>query len=71
MKELTPGPQGDYRIGEFNAIMENSVGRSVDTNAIESIITEEAGSYFSGDKDIAAVASIIQNRVQLYLNERQ
>ena len=51
--------------------MENSVGRSVDTNAIESIITEEAGSYFSGDKDIAAVASIIQNRVQLYLNERQ
>ncbi len=71
MKELTPGPEGDYRIGEFNAVMEKSVGRSVDTGAIEDIILEEAGSYFSGDKDAAAVAGIIQNRVQLFLKERQ
>lgn len=71
MKMLTPGPKGDYRIGEFNAVMENLVARRVDTGDIENIILEEAGSYFSGDKDVAAVADIIQNRVQLYLNERQ
>lgn len=71
MKELTPGPEGDYRIGEFNAIMEKSAGRTMDTDAIAEIILEESGSCFSGDRDAAAVAHVIQNRVQLYLNERQ
>lgn len=71
MKELTPGPAGDYRIGEFNGAMEKSVGRAVDTSEIENILLEEVGSYFSGDKDAEAVAQLIQNRVQLYLKERQ
>ena len=71
MKELTPGPAGDYRIGEFNGVMEKSVGRAVDTSEIENILLEEVGSYFSGDKDAEAVAQLIQNRVQLYLKERQ
>ena len=70
-KELTPGPEGDYRIGEYKSVMEKSVGKNVDTSVIEDIIMEEAGSYFSGDRDAAAVAGIIQNRVQLYLNEQQ
>lgn len=71
MKELTPGPAGDYRIGEFNGVMEKSVGRAVDTSEIENILLEEVGSYFSGDRDAEAVARLIQNRVQLYLRERQ
>ncbi len=71
MKELTPGPAGDYRIGEFKEVMEKSVGSAADTAAIENMILEEAGSYFSGDRDAEAVAALIQNRVQLYLNERQ
>ncbi len=71
MKELTPGPKGDYRIEEFNAIMEGSVGKAVDTDAIAEIILEESGNYFSGDRDAAEVAGIIQNRVQLYLNEHR
>ena len=71
MKELTPGPEGDYRIGEFKAVMEKSVGLNVDTSVIEDIIMEEAGSYFSGARDAAAVAGTIQNRVQVYLKERQ
>jgi len=33
------------------------------------IISEEAGSFWSGDKTAEAVADIIQNRVQLYLEE--
>lgn len=68
---LDPGPKGDYRIGEYREVMEKCVGRSTDTSAIENIIWEEVGSYFAGDKEAEAVAAIIQNRVQLYLKERQ
>lgn len=39
--------------------------------AIMSIIREEAAGYFAGDKDARETARIIQNRVQVYLNERQ
>lgn len=70
-KDLTPGPEGDYRVGEYKAVMEKSVGWNVDTSVIEGIIMEEAASYFSGNRDAAAVAGIIQNRVQVYLKERQ
>lgn len=51
--------------------MEKNAGRTMDTDAIAEIILEESGSCFSGDRDAAAVAHVIQNRVQLYLNERQ
>ena len=44
--------------------------RSMDT-AIEDIIMEEVGAYFSGDRDVKSVAALIQNRVQLYLDERK
>ncbi len=37
---------------------------------IMGIIQEEAAGYFAGDKDIGMVAATIQNRVQLYLNEK-
>ncbi len=33
------------------------------------IILEEASGYFSGQKSMEDVASVVQNRVQLYLNE--
>ena len=39
------------------------------TKPILSIIYEEAGSYFAGDKPIEEVIDLIQNRVQVYLNE--
>ncbi len=35
------------------------------------IILEEANGYFSGQKSVEEVASVVQNRVQLYLNETQ
>ncbi|MBO5282738.1 MAG: extracellular solute-binding protein [Lachnospiraceae bacterium] len=71
MTPLSPGPAGDYRIGEYQALLEKSVGISADTSAIQEIIWEEVESYFSGDRDAVTVAEIIQNRVQLYLNEQQ
>ncbi len=36
---------------------------------VENIITEEAAYYFAGQKSFEEVATLIQNRVQLYLNE--
>lgn len=68
--ELAPGPKGDYRIEEYRQIMEKCEGISTDTSAIEDIIWEEVGGYFSGDREAEAVAEIIQNRVQLYLKEQ-
>ena len=38
---------------------------------ILNIILEEAAGYFSGQKGPDDVASVVQNRVQLYLNEMQ
>ena len=38
---------------------------------IEMIMTEEAAAFFSGDKDAAEAAEIVQSRVQLYLDERK
>jgi ABC-type glycerol-3-phosphate transport system substrate-binding protein len=37
---------------------------------IASIISEEAESYFAGDKSANEVAEIIQNRVQIYVSEQ-
>ncbi|MDE6595246.1 MAG: extracellular solute-binding protein, partial [Oscillospiraceae bacterium] len=36
---------------------------------VTGIVTEEAGAYFSGSKSAEAVAEMIQNRVQNYLDE--
>ncbi len=38
---------------------------------IDSIVREEAGAFFSGDKSIADVTALIQNRAALYMNESQ
>ncbi|MCM1119399.1 MAG: extracellular solute-binding protein [bacterium] len=70
-KILEPGPEGDYRFGELRAVWESAVVAQYDTDAIEEIILEEASACFSGVRDAAATAGIIQNRVQLYLKERQ
>lgn len=39
-------------------------------STITDIVTEESAAYFAGDKTAEAVADIIQNRVQTYLNEQ-
>lgn len=40
------------------------------TEPIVEIIVEEASAYFSGSKDIQQVLDMVQNRVQLYMDER-
>ena len=39
--------------------------------SLEEIITDVAGAYFAGDKTLDETAALIQNRAQLYVNERK
>ncbi len=41
-----------------------------DTSIYE-IVNEEAASYFNGDKSLDEVASLIQSRVNIYVNEQR
>lgn len=58
---------------EINIIMELVPNAtpffSAEDNTVIKIIQEEAGAYYSGQKGIDDVVSIIQNRVQVYVNE--
>lgn len=39
--------------------------------SLEEIITDVAGAYFAGDKTLDETTALIQNRAQLYVNERK
>lgn len=52
-----------------NAFLEATVYGDEEADIV-SIISEEAEPYFKGDKELDDVVRIIQNRVQLYLDER-
>ena len=54
----------------YRSIIENTHRSYSSDPGILDIIMEEAGAYFGGDKDAAAVADIIQNRVSMYVGER-
>ena len=49
----------------------NAAYGSGSENALSQIINEEAGAYLKGSKSLEEVASIIQNRVNLYLKENE
>lgn len=63
-------PEGGIWMEEYIEFMNSCVPMRRGTAEIEKILEEEAGSFFAGDKDAQAVAELIQNRVQNYLNER-
>lgn len=56
---------------DYEAYLESCVPLSLEADDIREIIREEAEPFFNGDKDCDTVCNIIQNRVQLYLDERQ
>ena len=59
---------------EADQIMEliNSVNQVMRTdNDLETIITEEAESYFAGQKSVQDAASVIQSRASIYISENQ
>lgn len=69
--EVDGKPDGTSYLPEYLAYMDSCVALTDRTDPIIEIIVEEAEAFFNGDKDAAAVADIIQSRVQLYLNENR
>lgn len=67
----------DYRVTTeeeaelLREMIENAQPANSMDDEILSIITEEADSYFSGDKSAADTAAVIQSRVQIYVNEQK
>lgn len=61
----------EKRKEELTAALEDARPAPLRTQPLVNIVVEEARSYFSGDKTIEEVCDMIQNRVQLYLNERK
>ena len=62
----------EERVARIKAALEAAEpSSSFRTDKIMSIIKEEAGAYFAGEKSIEEVAAIIQNRVQLYIDEHR
>ena len=51
--------------------LEDVRARPIRTQPLISIILEEADAYFSGEKSESEVIDVVQNRVQLYLDERK
>jgi hypothetical protein len=45
--------------------------RDLNSVPVISIILEEAGAYFDGDKTVEEVTDVIHGRVQLWLDERK
>ena len=51
-------------------IYENGSAAANDNQALENIILEEAGEYFSGAMNVKEAAETIQSRATLYINEQ-
>ena len=70
-KEIVAEPLTKAEIDSYMNVIK-SADKLVNYNeSISDIIIEEAQSYFSGQKDAASVAKIIQSRVQIYVNENR
>ena len=65
----TPAVQED-QIARFWECLDTAEPEPYRTEYILEIIKEETELYFTGDKSIEEISGIIENRVQLYLNER-
>ncbi len=61
----------DERIADLKETLENTRFLPTRTEPILNIIYEEAQAYFAGLKDIDEITTLIENRVQLYLDENR
>lgn len=59
----------DKQVEAMREMIENAQADCRMESEIFAIINEEAQGYFSGHKSVEDAASVVQNRVQLYLNE--
>ncbi len=63
-------PDGSSYLQEYMELVERGTPETWTITGIRSIVMEEALAFFNGDKSAEAAASLIQNRVQLYLDEK-
>ena len=58
-------------LDEYLAFIESAVPRPTESDSLFEMVMEEADSYFSSGKSLDETVKTIQNRVQLYLDERK
>ena len=58
-------------LDEYLAFIESAVPRPTESDSLFEMVMEEADSYFTSDKSLDETVKTIQNRVQLYLDERK
>lgn len=63
-------PLDEESLEKIRKLLEHAEPEKMQTDAISAILLEETPAYFSGNKSAQEVCDIIQNRVQLYLDER-
>lgn len=69
-KGLFAAPLSREKAEEVAALMESTRALPYKTEAILEIVLEESQAYFGGSKEIPQVAEAVENRVGLYLKER-
>lgn len=67
---LTIKEDGNTTLSDYADLLESCVPCPENYDVILSIVLEEAQSYLTGDKSAKDVASVINNRSQMYLDER-
>ena len=75
LKKLLEGQDRDDEFEQLRErthyLLDNCVGRRDYDSDIYTIIDEEAGGYFAGDRGLDETAATIQNRIQLYIEEKR
>ena len=71
MRTLHQKKDNTTYISDYNAYMEQCVAKPFVDDELRTILDEELAAFFAGGKSAAEVAKIIDNRAQLYLNERK
>lgn len=62
-------PLNQAQVDKILEVIENVDQAMYYNESVNNIITEEAAAYFAGQKSVTDVASVIQSRVQIYVNE--
>ena len=69
-KEIKYLKSGEITFDTAEAFLESCVAAPLGDSMIENILMEELPAYFMGEKSVNQVVDNIQNRVQLYLDEK-
>lgn len=61
----------EEQVAQIRVLLENAMQDPIRTEYVWSIISEEVGHYFSGEKTAEQVTEIIENRVNMYMAENR